>query len=276
MISLDWTNNDTYDYLEVWENVSGGSYSLIKTYNDGSREAHDRYSRSDNIIYGYKVRGVSELGESPFSNALTRTLWSGTYTGTSTVTDSASHGGSSSTVIFDEVTCTDSASHVGTFNLIHTETVTCSDTYLDGQTAKVNYAYYVGRADGDICQYGTAYKGDAGSIITAIWKSKVTDFSDQYPHLADRYKCVYSVKLIYEDLENIDVTMHISSDGGATWEESLKNIGTGDGKAKAKEFWFMEHGQYFQFKIVHASASTTFKWLGLEVELEETGDWYAR
>jgi hypothetical protein len=276
MISLNWRNDGPYDEIYVYGNSSGGAYSLIKTYTDGSRKAHDHYSRSNNITYGYKLMALyNDKVLTPYSNELTRTLWSGTYTGTATGTDSASHSGSSSTVVFDECTGTDSVTHVVTINQIETDTVTGTDSYVDGQSIKVDYAYYVGRADGDVCQHGTDYKGDAGEIITTTYLTKVTDFSDQYPDLADQYKCVYSVKLIYEDLENIDVTMHISSDGGATWTDSLQSIGTGDGKAKAKEFFFMKHGQYFQFKIVHASASTTFKWLGLEIEIEKTGEYYS-
>ena len=272
MISLDWTNKDTYTYIEVWRNASGGSYSLIKTYYDGSREAHDDYGRTSNITYGYKVRGCSDVAQSNYSNALTRTLWADTLTDTVTCTPSISE---SAETMLGDVTCTPTVTHACTINDTHTVTVTCTPLIQDAQSVSADYAYYVGRADGAVCLTSDDYAGDAGEVITATWTSKVTDFSDQFPDWADQYKCVYSVKLLYEDLEAIDVTMSISSDGGNTWTTNAKNIGSGDGKTKAKEFFFMKHGQYFQFKIVHASATTTFKFLGLEVEVEPTGEWYA-
>lgn len=273
MISLDWTNQEKYASVEIWRNEDGGSYSLIKTYY-GTREAHDDYGRSSNVTYGYKVCGY--LGfYTDFSNALTRTLWADTITATVSCAPSASHSGSSEDIIFTEVTCTPTATHQVTVSSTSLATVTCTPSIQDAQSVKPDYAYYVGRADGDVCLTSYDYKGDAGNNITATWISKVTDFSDQFPDWADKYKCVYSVKLIYEDLENIDVHMYISNDGGATWTSSTKSIGTGDGKAKAKEFFFMKHGQYFQFKIVHASASKSFKFLGLEVEVDEAGDFYA-
>jgi hypothetical protein len=275
MISLDWTNNDSYDVISIYESSDGGAYNLIKTYTDGSRQAHDRYSRSHNVTYGYKIKAKKGALWSDWSNELTRTLWADTFSASVTCTPSVSHGGTEAGVYFAEVTCTPTATHQIIVNHTATATVTCTPSASHSQSIHPDYAYYIGRADGDICLTSSSYQGDAGEAITATWVSKVTDFSDQFPDWADKYKCVYSVKLIYEDLEAVSVTMFISNDGGATWTSSTKSIGTGDGKTKAKEFFFMKHGQYFQFKIVHASASTSFKWLGLEIEVEEAGDFYA-
>ena len=100
MISLDWTNTDDYDTIFVYESSDGGAYNLIKTYYDGSREAHDRYSRSNNVTYGYKIKAKKGALYSDYSNELTRTLWADTFSASVTCTPSVSHGGSDAGVYF--------------------------------------------------------------------------------------------------------------------------------------------------------------------------------
>jgi hypothetical protein len=262
-----------FDEIEVWRNENGGSYSLIKTYGDESTIYHYDYGRSTNVTYGYKVR-ICRIGEGcgDFSGHSSKTLWADTLSVTVSCTPLES---SQSDALLVEVTCTPSATHAVTISDTFTATVTCTPSIKDGQSVTPDYAYYYGLSSGEVCLTSEDYQGDKGEVITATWISKVTDFSDQFPGWADKYKCVYSIKLIYEDLEATSITMFISGDGGNTWESSNSSVGSGDGKTKAKEFFFMKHGQYFQFKIIHASSSKSFKWLGLEVEIEEAGDYFS-
>ena len=277
MLGVYWRNNDTYSEIYIYRKAGSGSYALVKTLTDGSSREWQNYGLSSNTTYTYKLRALIGKVYTDYSNEIARTMWSDTLTDTLVTTDTADHGGSESDedTFFDSLTLVDTLSSAVTYADTFTETLTLSDLLIDGQISGPAFKYYIGRTDGDVCIFDTDYKGDAGQIITATYKTKVTDFSDQYYQFADNYKCVYSVKLLYEDLEEITVTVSVSTDGGATWTDSLATIGSGDGRSKAKEFFFIKHGQYFQFKIVHASASTSFKWLGLEVEFEPTGAYYS-
>jgi len=136
--------------------------------------------------------------------------------------------------------------------------------------------YYLGDNNGKMYVYSASYKGDAGQNITTQWVSKRMDFLDQMPELLGKRITVYSVNLIYIDLGNLNITVSVSTDGGVSWIDKTKSIGTGsaDGKTRSERFHFTESGQFFNFKVSHTGTSSIFQWLELRPEVDSSGEFF--
>jgi len=207
-----------------------------------------------------------------YSNEDSATCWADTETEAVTATqgydDAYESGSFYETITVSDTIATDQATVTSTI----TETVTVSDFVLDSQTLKTDYAYYLGDSIGKVYEYSGSYKSDNGVAIGAYYQTKRLDFADQFPQLLGMWKTVGKVRLDYVDKSaNINVTVYLSTDGGANWTSQMKTFGTGDGTTKSEDFYFLETGQYFSFKVENSSTSETFQWLGLRPHIVPAG-----
>ena len=196
-----------------------------------------------------------------------------TATATISTTPSASHAVDYVTTATDTVTTAPSVSHKVDFVYTATDTVGITPLILDAKTLKTDYKYFLGTGGGTIHLHNQDFKGDAGVVIPCQYVTKDTDFSSQDMPSNDRWKTVYAVKVFYEDMTaNTDIVVGISTNGGVTWPYSQsRTLGTGDETRKDTTFFFIVTGQFFMFRISSGSASTTFKFLGMEIEYEDAG-----
>ena len=142
----------------------------------------------------------------------------------------------------------------------------------DSVSIKDDFKYYLASSEGKIFTYSGDYLSDDGSVILSRWRSKTLDFSDQIPQCLDRMKEVTGVKLIYKDITtSTNVTVYVSSDGGATWEHETKSLGTGTGEILSATYHFIKTGEYFIFAIEHASTDKEFMWLRMEADVVPLG-----
>lgn len=197
-----------------------------------------------------------------------------TATATITTTPSASNAVAYVVTASGTVNVTPSAEIVADFTYTATDTVNINPQGQSSQTLRPDYEYYFGTDTGTTHIYSDTYKGDAGAIIACQYVTKNTDFSDQDPLANDRWKTVYAVKLFYEDVySSTDIVIAISTDGGVTWPKSKsRTLGNGDEKRKDATYYFICTGQFFMFRISSGSASSTFKFLGLEIEYQDAGE----
>lgn len=143
----------------------------------------------------------------------------------------------------------------------------------------ISYFVYFGDSDGKLYAFLESEEGDNARSIGAYWRSKRLDFTDQFPQYNNTWKTIDKVQLIYLDkITSTPVTIYISNDGGVTWTSRTRTLGTGNGKTKTADFFFMDKevitGKYFNFKIECSSATKTFEWLGLEVTFIPRGEYF--
>ena len=148
-------------------------------------------------------------------------------------------------------------------------------TVYDSVSVKDDFKYYLASSEGKIFTYSGDYLSDDGSVILSRWRSKTLDFADQIPDCSDGFKEVTGVKLIYKDLTTAtNVTVYVSTDGGATWEHQTKSLGTGTGEILSANYHFIKTGEYFIFAIEHASTDKEFMWLRMEANVVPLGAYF--
>ena len=256
-IDLSWTNNDTYDGIDVERKVDGGSYSLYESELSGSATSYSDTSISVNVRYWYRISGYTTIPSqrSDYSNEANAASWSESHSETLTWSD------------------TETANIAATQST--TETLTWSDFHATSQTIKTNYGYYCGSSDGKIYEYSADSLSDAGTNILAYWQSKRLDFADQYVEDIDKFKTVYKVQLKYVDLTaDTPITVYVSGDGGVTWEYVYKAIGTGNEKTKTADFHFMLNAEMFTIKVESSSTDKKFQLLGIYVYYSPCGEYF--
>lgn len=99
--------------------------------------------------------------------------------------------------------------------------------------------------------------------VTCYFQSKDFDFSDQNPPFQNMTKTVDRVQLEYVDESaSTPVSISLSVDGGLTWAGTAsRTIGTGDGKTKVSDFWFLPiTGKFFRVKVESTSSAKAFCW----------------
>lgn len=131
----------------------------------------------------------------------------------------------------------------------------------------------LGSSAGDTFPCSATTYGDAGDNILAYWESRRLDFSDKYPQWMEHNKTLSRVKLIYTDDNETDVTISVSADGGVTWTDRTKTLGSGTGKIAEEDFHFWVTGVYLNIKISHSSASDTFQWHEMVVDFLPQERW---
>jgi len=276
-IYLTWDNNynpaaGSYSRILIQYSTDGSTYSDLRRLG-GAAENYTHSSPDANTTYYYRVYGKYTTWEGP-SNVDTATCWTSAESDTSTTStvDSDSIYGTEDDTVTEYVAITESITSTDSVPSTITDTVTTSEAVSSTQTIQTNHAYYLGTANGTTHLHSLDYKGDGGSVVSTAWQGKDADFGDQFPEVTDLWKTYWGAKLYYEDLEAIDVTVSLSVDGGVTWVSQQRNIGSGAGTTKSAMFYFHLSGYKVIPKITHGSASTTFKWLGLEIEFEEAGE----
>ncbi len=248
-IDLSWTNNGTYTSIRVRRKPLGGDYVVVEVIAGGATSYSDT-SISINTRYYYEVLAIPDgLSDEVEANV----AWVESHSETLTWTDPHTVG----------VAQTLSA----------TETITWTDSYRTSQSLKTDYGYFYGSSDGKVFEYSSASQSDAGTNILAYWQSKRLDFSDQYPEAKDHWKAVQKIQLKYVDLTaSTPFTVYLSTDGGVTWESSYRTLGTGDGKAKWADFFFIATGDMFSVKVESSSTAKKFQLLGVYIYFTMSGE----
>lgn len=262
--------------------TDGGSWGLLDEWTtyDAPTTAYLHDDVAVNHLYGYRAYWhCSDCGlTSPVSVEGNVGAYLITPSETITLTDTCAvtHDATSTeTFCYDTITLTATLTAVPAYNVTLTDTITLTDYCIAGATLKTNYAFYLGTVDGDINLFSASYKGDGTTPIVTRWRSKETDFSDQYPQYLDDRKWIDRVRLVYVDKDaSTPVTIKVSTDGGVNWTTSSATVGTGSGAVKDCSFWFNVSGRYFQFEVESASASELFKWISLEPQFHAAGEYW--
>ena len=278
-VNLAWTNGEVYELVRILRKPAGGTYSIIKSITGTLEEYEDAAVPEQNVSYVYKVRGFAEGETSDDSNEDDAANWTTSNTDTCTVSDT--HTVAVAFVQSQTETCTPvdsysaehSAGEPGLYEVEETDTVTCTDSYEISVISGQDYMYYLGSSAGEVYPYSGSYYGDDAADITSYWISKRTDFSDQHPQLRGQLVTVKGITLTYVDLDTAVVTLGVSTDGGATWKDVHKSIGTGNGKVKDAIYDFWKTGRFFSFRIKHTSHEKDFQWVRLTVDIEPQAEW---
>lgn len=291
-VILTWVNNpnicdcdgeycDEYDNSAVLRATSvGGTYSNISGVLSGTATTYTDTTTSANTTYWYKVI-VDDCdgctGPAPSESCTWKavacapksiTRWADTIIETLNLSDNVSDSYGAGTVVTEVLTLSDSTTSdaLAAVDTI-TETLTLSDIVSDSFSLRTDYGYFLGSSDGELYAYSPSTYGDATQSITSYWRSKTTDFSEQYQNLIDNFYTVYGARLWYVDkAADTEVTVYYSTDGGASWTSGGTNtVGDADGTTKKTDFYFIATGEYFDFKIEHASSSNDFQWTALQI-----------
>lgn len=112
---------------------------------------------------------------------------------------------------------------------------------------------------------------DDDNPMSCYWRSKLIDPAVSLGEEFDGWWFqVDRVRLLYEDIDaSTSTAIHVSVDHGVNWIWKSRELGTGDGKEKSADFFFLTenvHGQFFTFKIECITTTEDFRWLGLEVD----------
>jgi hypothetical protein len=139
--------------------------------------------------------------------------------------------------------------------------------------------FYVGNDDGDIYKISDTYEAEGAVAIPAYYRTKQLDFTDEYEQLIGMWKTVEHVTVTYRDvMASTPLSIHISDDGGVTWASKHTTVGTGDGKIKTKDFWFLDSdlctSDFFFFILESTSSDKTFEWLQIVVWFLPAGPFY--
>lgn len=117
---------------------------------------------------------------------------------------------------------------------------------------------------------------DNSNAISAWWRSKRLDFSDQHEGIENYFKTVDRVQLEYVDrYSSTPVTIALSDDGGENWVYRTRVLGTGDGRQKVADFYFHDKDRItskdFTVQISSSDDDTTFTWTGFYIFFEPRG-----
>jgi len=274
-VVFSWVNQADYQFVELYESETGVGWSLVM---DGiTDEFYEYIGVKYNTGYFYKVRGYVDLqGYSKFSDTIYYLASATEESDSVTTSDVVSEQFESATEsnVSEIVTVADSVTDTENYFEPVSDTVTVSDSVQDAILERLNLARFIGSNNGKLFLYSLETHSDNGNTIPAWWESKDNDFDDQYPQFIGKYKYLHTVKLRYIDLGEHSVTVSISTNGGTTWVDNIKTIGTGSGAPKEKTFNFWLHGRTFMVRVAHASADKDFQWVDLELEFDPAGDYF--
>ena len=261
-------NHPTANSVDLeWENDSNHTYTIVQYDNNGwvtlytlaASATTKTVSVDNNTEYDFRILD----GDLQPTNTLTIGNWQDTETATATMSSSSSEDIGYTDTDTETITMSSSSGEVGTYSDTDTETLTVSDSATAAAVTPLSttFRYYYGSFEGKVYAESDELYSDDGTAIDAKWESKDLDFGDAFPEMNDRKKTVHKVRLVYVDKSNAaSVEMGISTDGGTTWTTRNKSVGTGDGKTKNTEFFFMVTGVYFRFRIRNKSATDAFQW----------------
>jgi len=260
-ITLTWNDNsDNESGFKVYMKYAGGSYSLITT-TAANVETYAKTGLSASTKYYFYVRAYNSHITSGYSNVIALSTKN-----VDTVPVTLYNTGHQDIYVIDTV----GGLVVNPTPIVVVTTVTESDV--------LTRLYDIVCTDGAIHKFDTT-NADNGYPVSSYIRTKDLDFTDQFPDLAGKFKTIRKFRLIYEDIDaSTPVTVYISNDGGNNWDTATATIGTGDGKVKVHDFYFM-HSEYvsgmnFTFKVDCLSTTKTFLWLAFEIEFFERGEYF--
>lgn len=149
----------------------------------------------------------------------------------------------------------------------YSSVVTIPLIYSDVGTIQTNETY-IGM--GNILAVATTEPTNA---MDCFMITKPFSFEDKDSDMDGKWSMTDRVHFDFVDMyADTPVTIHISNDGGVTWEQSVTLLlGTGDGKHKCFDFWYFPvHGQKHTFKIESNDTDTAFFWTGFDIYYEPT------
>ena len=269
-IHFTWTNNDNYDYIELWYKYEGGAWT--NTFEDIEGRSDWDYTQASNTRYYYKIRGHSpvKLYPSDFSNIVNIELFSDDIN-TWISEGSSESGGTYSPVLpqnySDTINVTIAVGqHIaegGTIRDSWSTTIGITTKEIGSSTFALGYYYYLGTSTGMVCTYAEDYKGDNGASIDAYWKSKVVASQDIAGELTDNWMSLYKIQVWYVDLSaNTQVIVSVTPDG-TNWLSQAQIVGNGDGSTNFADFFFISTSPTgsFQFKIEQPSNDKKFQFI---------------
>jgi hypothetical protein len=280
MIECHWTRPEPFKFatsVQVWRSEAGAAFALLHEYGDEFTEYHYDYTVSNNVEYGYKVRYMGGSDAGAFSGSGYLTLFLDEGTDTIELDESTADQDETGDVASDTITLDESTSGIGAASDSTADTIVLMDDAGDifTLTLETDYGYYLGDFSGKVYYESDEYGSDNGTAINAYWLSKETDFSDIDEDAISNFKTVYKARLFYVDhTAGQTVTVSVSNDGGTTWTEVGRNIGTGDGTTKSADFFFIKTGDTFQFRVEHDNTEGKFQWLNLEVFYSVGGQYF--
>lgn len=285
-ISVSWVIEDVLHpgpyTVTLQRRTDSGAWATIQTFvtYDAPTTMYADDGLTADHLYGYRAYWYcADCGlTSPLSAEGDIGAYLAAPTDTITLTDEAivTHDPTSSEVFcYETLTLTEGLTLDVDYAVTITDTITLTDIVIAGSTLKTNYGFYFGTVDGDIHRYSSTYDSDNGTAILVRWRSKETDFADQYPQYLDHMKWIDRVRLVYVDKDaSTPVSVKVSTDGGTTWTTRSASVGTGSGAVKDHSFWFNVSGRYFQFEVESSSASTTLQWISLEPQFLATAEYW--
>ena len=265
----------------------GGAYSgsfLVGWFDDVSLDINTAFS---NTSTGSLSISGSLTTLATISNSSTGTL---SLTGTSTTGMASDYDATGTLSISGSLTEAYAMVHTGTGTLAtsglsvsllgavstHTGTLTMTGVSEGSQSIRTDWVMFLGSGGGKVYTYDKDYLSDDGVAIGSIWQSKQTDLSDQYPEMADTWKNLWKVRLIYVDkTTDTNVTVYVSTDGGVTWGYQMKTLGDGDGTTKSADFYFMKTFEFLDVKVEHSSTANEFQWAGVYLYWTPAGEHFS-
>lgn len=254
----EWYDLQAYS-ADAWYTVKIVlSTSEIRFYIDGDLKSTKARSNTDPVYEFYFDTVTNESGvQADFDDLVFVGYPEVTQSDTLSTSDSDSTTKSVSITDSVIVVTSDEARHSSSFSL------------------EPDFRYYFGSYDGKVYAEDLSYKSDDGNTIDCYWISKQADFADQHQICLDRNKTLYKIKIWYVDKSaNTNITVKVSTDGGATWTQRVATVGTGSEINKSTELFFIKTGQTFQFKVENDTNSDAFQWTGLEVYFNVCGDYF--
>lgn len=276
---ISWTNNDTYDLIEIEYNTNGGAFAAWQTLG-GSATSENDFLGTLNDTIGYRVRGHNASGYSDYSNYAYTTYWGETTTDTVNVSTQFSDfvteggGGGYGDDIVNVVNVSNTVTHALVLAQTFTNTVNVTSVLGGTSTMRTDYGYYFGDETGKVYLFDPAYLADNSTAFTSTWTSRRMDFEDQFPGMGSKWKIIYGVRIKYKDLYNdTPLILSISADGGVTWTDNSRSVGSGATTEKDAEFHFLPlAGQMFIFRIASTSTTTAFQLLGMDIAFDVAGE----
>jgi hypothetical protein len=278
--SLVWENGTTYDEITIYRNNV-----FLKNVSDSATSTTDA-TISINVNYEYKLRGtVTGVGTSDWCTPDSAAYWTVSATDTANVSDTHTLAVAFVISATETVNTQDAYSLEYTeggeppggneYEITETDTVNVSDGYELSVMGAQGSMYYLTASDGNIYPYSDDYTSDNDATINAYWESRRIDFSDMFPQYAHTWKTIDRVILTYVDKAQANISVSLSRDGGTTWTDNYRVIGSGTNQVKEATYHYVgQTGRFFSFKIRNSSTTETFQWVRLTVYFEPHGEFF--
>ncbi len=270
-IDLSWGNSGC-DAIYLYYRASA-SWVLWKTL-AGAATSQAGFSTLDNTAYDFYVEGTDGLRSTKayvYDVGNFGDTKSETVTGAATGDDDIGYADTKT----ETLTLTPSGGEVIDASDTATETISVSDDASGAAVSplQTTFRYYFGDFGGKMYVELEDLYHDDDTAIDCQWQSKDLDFGDMFPEMNDRNKTIRKIRLYYVDkTSGATATVGVSADGGTTWTDRSKSVGTGDGTTKETEFFYMVTGNVFRFRVRNNSTTDQFQWTRLLPYWTDCGD----